>query len=455
MELRLDHKALHDLEAAGAQAWLVGGCVRDALLGKSFKDIDIACNFPWEASEQALSHAGWQCMRTGVKHGTLTAQWQESATSPYTLPAEITTFRTEGSYSDFRHPDEVALASSIEEDLARRDFTINALAYHPERGMVDVYGGQKDLQNKVLRCVGKPLERFREDPLRIVRGCRFASQLGFSIEAETFSAMLECKGLLGKVSNERIYKELTLMLCGQFVHDALMQCAPVLFELIPELQDTWKFPQHSPYHCYDVYEHSAWVVAYSPATPLARWAALLHDCAKPACARVDALGFYHFKRHAHFSAVIAEATMSRFPMTNSMKAQLKTLVQLHDVAMYPNAALIKNYIHHLGDNPALFQALCELQLADNSAKSKDIAKRGDCIPEVLALLEHILATGQVYSLKQLCINGNDLITWGIPAGKRIATLQNEVLRRVIKGELPNEKQAVYNYLFGTDSGVRL
>ena len=215
------HDALEIIEEAGGEAWCVGGFVRDALLGRPIHDVDIATSLPWPAVQEAFRDAGWGTVETGVAHGTLTVVRDGE-------PLEITTYRTDGTYSDGRHPDSVTQASSIEEDLKRRDFTINALAYHPARGIIDPFGGVADMERGVLRSVGDPTTRFSEDALRILRACRFASQLGVAIDPATFEAMIACKNLLRQVSGERVYRELERFVCGDYVHDALMACVDVL-----------------------------------------------------------------------------------------------------------------------------------------------------------------------------------------------------------------------------------
>ncbi len=258
---------------------------------------------------RGVPRAGWGTVETGVAHGTLTVVCEGE-------PLEITTYRTDGVYSDGRHPDSVAPASSIEEDLQRRDFTINALAYHPARGIIDPFGGLADMERGVLRCVGDPATRFSEDALRILRACRFASQLGVAIDPATFEAMIACKNLLRQVSGERVYRELERFVCGDYVHDALMACVDVLAFVLPELVAMKGCAQVTKYHIYDVLEHTAWVVQRTPPEPLQRWSALFHDMGKPAAAffeETDEGPVEHFYGHAVVSVHSPAASCTAFP----------------------------------------------------------------------------------------------------------------------------------------------
>ena len=230
---------LEVLEGGGFEAWCVGGFVRDALLGRSVHDVDVATSARWQEAQRLFEAAGFATHETGVAHGTLTVVVGGE-------PVEVTTYRVDGAYRDGRHPDAVSFAHSIEEDLSRRDFTVNAMAFHPERGLLDPFGGQADLAAGVLRTVGDPHKRFSEDALRILRGCRFASQLGFALEDETGAAAVSQKSLLARVSAERILHELDGLLCGEHVHDALLGTADVLSFVLPELVAMRGFPQATP-----------------------------------------------------------------------------------------------------------------------------------------------------------------------------------------------------------------
>ncbi|MCL2888788.1 MAG: polynucleotide adenylyltransferase, partial [Eggerthellaceae bacterium] len=242
--------ALDILEQAGFEAYCVGGFVRDSLMGRPQGDIDIASSATWEKAQGLFEAAGFKTFETGTKHGTITVLVES-------MPLEITTYRSEGSYSDRRHPDSVHFVDSIVEDLQRRDFTINAIAYHPERGLFDPFDGQLDIERGIIRTVGQAEKRFTEDALRILRALRFASQLGFSIEDRCLEAMLEHKGLLHFVAVERIRHELDAFVCGKDIRKALVSCVDILGEVIPQLPPMKGFDQKTPYHIFDVLEHSA------------------------------------------------------------------------------------------------------------------------------------------------------------------------------------------------------
>lgn len=279
-------------------------------------------------------------------------------------PLEITTYRTDGTYSDGRHPDSVAPASSIEEDLQRRDFTINALAYHPARGIIDPFGGLKDMERGVLRSVGDPATRFSEDALRILRACRFASQLGVAIDPATFEAMIACKNLLRQVSGERVYRELERFVCGDYVHDALVACVDVLAFVLPELVAMKGCAQVTKYHIYDVLEHTAWVVQRTPPEPLQRWSALFHDMGKPAAAffeETDEGPVEHFYGHAAVSVSLACGIMHRLPFPAWLRRDVPPLVRAHDDVVPPNARAVRRMLGRLGGRTDLFAALCDIK----------------------------------------------------------------------------------------------
>lgn len=262
------------LEDAGFEAWCVGGFVRDAVMGRPAHDVDLASNASWQQLKALCDSARIPVREIGVKHGTLTVLLEGEA-------LEVTTYRIDGAYSDGRHPDQVSAARNIEEDLKRRDFTINAMAYHPERGLLDPFGGQCDIEAGVIRTVGNPRERFKEDALRILRACRFVSQLGFQMNEATFQAALSQKSLLGGVAMERMRDEMERFLLGAHVHDALLGTVDILAFPFPELVAMKGCQQHTPYHIYDVLEHTAWAVQNIAADPILRWTMLFHDMGKP------------------------------------------------------------------------------------------------------------------------------------------------------------------------------
>lgn len=431
-------EALAIIEAAGGEAWCVGGCVRDALLGRPVHDVDIAASLPWPVTQAAFREAGWSTVETGVAHGTLTAISEGE-------PFEITTYRCDGTYSDGRHPDAVTPAATIQEDLRRRDFTINALAYHPERGIIDPFGGIADMEAGLLRCVGDPATRFEEDALRILRGCRFASQLGCAIEPATFEAMVASKYLLQKVSGERVYHELERFFCGEYVHDALMATVDVLAFVLPELVAMKGCPQVTPYHIYDVLEHTAFVLQHTPPTPLGRWVALFHDMGKPAAAffeERDGRSVEHFYGHPWISANLAEGIMHRLPFPAWLRRDVPPLVHRHDDEVAPTPRAVRRTLARLGGRVDLFEALCDIKRADALSQAPFCAPRAEGAERLRELLHEVLAAGDAFTVKQLAIGGDDVMALGVEAGPEVGRILQACLDAVIDGALPNERAAL-------------
>ena len=431
-------RALALLEEGGYEAWCVGGCVRDALLKRPVNDFDIATSACWEETERILAAGGFAIHRTGTKHGTITASLDGHA-------LEITTYRSDGAYSDGRHPDAVEFVQGIEEDLARRDFTINALAYHPERGLLDCHGGIEDMQSGLLRAVGDPVKRFKEDGLRILRGCRFSSQLGFTIEHETLQAMKSCKLMLTRVSGERIVHELDGLLLGEHVHDALMECVDVLVAVLPEIAACKGFDQHSPYHIYDVWEHTAWVVQRAPATRLARWAALLHDIGKPAACFFEGERA-HFFGHAKLSALLAEEIMARLPVAPRFASDVVALVKIHDHQIAATPRSVRKALSQMNGDVELFGTLIEIKRADALAHSELGMKRVELANDLELVLEQVLADESAFTVRQLAINGNDVIALGIPAGPEVGKALDAALNAVIDERIPNDHAALCEFV---------
>lgn len=430
--------ALSVLQSADCEAWLVGGFVRDALLGKECSDIDIACSAHWTKTRDAFAAAGFRTHETGVQHGTLTVIIED-------LPVEITTYRNDGSYSDGRHPDSVSFVSSIKEDLARRDFTVNAIAYHPERGSVDPYGGIEDLRARLIRTVGDPRVRFNEDALRILRACRFRSQLGFSIEPETLAAMKACKSLMRSVSTERITHEIDRLLLGEHVHDALMETTDVLAFVLPELVAMKEFDQRTPYHIYDVLEHTAWVVQHTPPDRLVRWAALLHDMGKPAAAFEDG-EVRHFYGHAHVSVDLGRGLMSRLLISPAFRDRVLLLVKRHDDLVAPNQRAVKRMLAKLGGDVELFRALCDLKKADALSQAPRCRERVAGAEELKRILDKVLEANEAFSLKQLAISGRDILELGIDAGPMVGKALEATLDAVVDEQIPNEREALLSFV---------
>lgn len=424
-------RAIMVLEQAGYEAWLVGGFVRDALLGRPDKDIDIATDARWQQVQAAFETAGCKTFETGTAHGTLTVQVETDV-------FEITTYRTEGTYSDARHPDSVTFVSSIDDDLARRDFTMNAIAYHPERGLHDPYGGQADLQHRMIRTVGDAEERFSEDALRILRAVRFASQLGFSIDDATARGMRAAREGLGRIAVERIRHELDGMLCGAYVHDAIMANIDVLGCVLPELLPMRGFDQRTPYHNYDVLEHTAYTVQFTQPESLVRWAALCHDMGKPDVFFVDENGQGHFYGHAKTSVEVSRQVMRRMKMGPRFTADLLLLVRHHDTVVQPEPKQVKRLLRKLDGRVDLFQALCDLKRADSLAHAPGHTDGAQTAEQLDACLSQILQEQEPFSLKDLDISGNDIIALGVKPGPLVGHVLDQVLDAVIDECVPNE-----------------
>ena len=421
---------LQTLHTAGFQAYLVGGCVRDALLGTVPHDYDCATS---ALPDEILSVCSqYHCIPTGIQHGTITVIHDG-------LPVEVTTFRMDGDYHDHRHPEQVSFTPELAHDLARRDFTINAMAWS-EQGVVDLFGGQQDLEQKVLRCVGTPEQRFQEDALRILRGLRFAAQLGFSIHSDTASAIHTCFPLLSYVSQERITTEFSKLICGRFAEEILLSYSDVVAFLLPELAPTMNFQQHNPHHCYDIYTHSVKAMSHTSPKLHLRLAALLHDIGKPDCFTMDEQGIGHFYQHASLGAKQADQLCQRLRLDNATRSQVVTLIQSHGIVFSPTDKLIRRWLHRLGED--MFFDLLDLQESDQSACADGLSED---LPKIRTLATEILAQKPCLTLKELAVNGHDAIALGLQ-GKTIGTALSHLLHLVVDGELSNERTILLDAL---------
>lgn len=413
--------------------------MRDALLGRPSADVDIATQATWQEVQRVFEQHSYTTHETGVAHGTLTVIIGGQA-------LEITTYRTDGNYTDARHPDAVSFVRTIEEDLARRDFTMNALAYHPQRGILNPYAGVEDLHARTIRAVGDPTKRFSEDALRILRGCRFASQLDFTIEQNTYAGMMSCKSKLARISAERVTKELDGLLLGAYVHKALMRTADVLAAVLPELVSMKGFWQHTPYHIYDVLEHTAYVAQNTPPLPLVRWAALFHDMGKPAAFFQDTTGIGHFYGHAKISVTLARGIMGRLAFSPAFTARVLTLVNYHDDVIEPTPKAVKRLLAKLDGDIDLFRALCDLKRGDALAQAPQCVDRVKLANQLENVLAGILATNEAFTLKQLALSGRDVMAAGITQGPAVGAALNAALDAVIEERVPNEQEALITFV---------
>ncbi len=424
--------AINLLQSAGFEAYAVGGCVRDSLLGKTPNDWDITTSAKPEDMKSVF--ADFHCIDTGIKHGTVTVVIDGE-------PLEITTFRLDGEYEDNRHPKSVTFTSDLGADLGRRDFTVNAMAYSKMTGTVDLFGGQNDLKNKIIRCVGDPDRRFNEDALRILRALRFASALDFEIEEKTAQSLLKNRALLGNISEERIAKELLKLVCGKGAKRILTDFAPVLFEILPELQPIYKNSHDNPHHCYDIYEHTLIAVESIDPEPTLRFAMLLHDCGKPAVKKFDENGVAHFYGHQRISAEISAQILARLKVSNKFRDEILFLVSNHDRwELYENTEKMPRYLSKFGLDGVL--KLLKVMRADVLAQSPEYRYRLDQIADAEEIAKNLAAQKPCLSLSELQINGRTLMDIGIPQGRKLGAVLAQLLDEVIDGVTKNTQEAL-------------
>lgn len=423
--------AISMLYAAGYEAFLVGGAVRDYVRDNSpAKDWDITTNALPAQVESVFS--GYHLIETGLKHGTVTVVIDHE-------PIEITTYRIDGDYSDHRHPDSVHFTRSMKEDLERRDFTMNALAYSPQKGIVDLVGGRKDIEDGIVRCVGDPNHRFQEDGLRMLRALRFASVYGMAIEAETASAIHRNKELLKGIAAERIQVELTKMLCGKGVTKVLEEFSDVIAIPIPEILPMFHFEQRNPHHDKDVWDHTIAVIESITPEPVLRWAALLHDIGKPSCFSLAEEGIGHFFGHSDQSTSMAESILSRLRFDNASKEQIVRLVRYHDMPITADRKPIKRLLSKHGEDAT--RQLIELHKADTLGQSAICRHRIAIFEEVSQMINEILQEESCFTLKDLAANGHDMMTLGFQ-GPTIGRVLQECLDAVLDEQIPNEHEAL-------------
>lgn len=420
---------LQTLNEAGHEAFVVGGCVRDLLRGAAPHDWDITTAALPEETMSLFPHFA---IPTGLQHGTVTV-----LRGGYSC--EVTTYRADGTYSDHRRPDGVQFTRSLREDLARRDFTVNAMAMDVSGTVHDPFGGQADLQAGILRCVGDAERRFSEDALRILRALRFSSVLGFTIEDKTREAVFALKNDLSYVAAERIREELTKLLQGQDVERVLNDFPQVVGAVIPEMLSAVGFDQKNKHHYLDVWQHTVRAVAASENDPIIRWAMLLHDLGKPSVFTVDEEGVGHFYGHAHVSEDIARTVVKRLRFDNRSAQRIVTLVAYHDRPVALTEKATTRLLRQIGVENAY--ALCHVKRADNLAQHRDYHGRQAVLDEAEALIARIVESDKCFSLKQLAVDGNDMLSLGL-RGREIGQALELLLSAVMDGDLPNEKEVL-------------
>lgn len=425
--------ALRLLQDSGFDAFAVGGCVRDSLLGNEPDDWDITTSALPTETETVFQN--YRLIETGLQHGTVTVILDG-------MPLEITTFRVDGDYLDARHPESVTFTRTLREDLARRDFTVNTLCWNETDGVVDLFGGIADLQNHILRAVGEPDKRFQEDALRILRGIRFASVLGFTLEEETANSILRNRQLLSAVAAERIRVEFSKLLCGQNAAQILERFHEVIEIFIPELRPLVGCPQNTKYHCFDVFHHTLTALENILPLEIPRLCMFFHDFGKPACRRTDADGTDHFKGHEQKSAEIVEPILRRFRYDNHTVKTVTERIRIHDTKSAVTKVQAKKLLSEIGVEN--YRALMDIKRADCRGKADPhaIDKK---LQKMHALLTEILENNECFSLKQLAVNGNDLKAVGITDGKTIHAVLEKLLLAVIEERCPNEKTALLEY----------
>lgn len=419
---------IETLEKFGYEAYVVGGCVRDCMLGIAPNDWDITTSAKPEQIKECFNSC--EIVLTGETHGTVGVIINK-------VLYEITTFRLDGIYTDNRHPEKVEFTTDLNEDLARRDFTVNAMAYNSNTGLIDPFNGAKDLQIKAIRTVGNPDVRFNEDALRILRALRFASTYNFNIDVYTASSILKNRNLLNNISYERVSSEFNKLICGENIGYVLRRYKDVISVIFPEIVSTFDFEQNNPYHNKTVWKHTTVAVANVESDLLLRMVMFLHDIGKPLACKVDANGVDHFAGHNRFGASIAKSALERLKYPKKFIDDVVTLIEYHDINIEENKRNVKHILNKIGE--VNFERLLKVKLADISAKSgykKEFQINNIC--NVKEIYIDILLNGECYKLKDLKISGTDLIHLGITNGLDIGVILEQILIDVINDEVDND-----------------
>lgn len=424
--------AIEILESNNHKAYLAGGCVRDLIMGKVPHDWDIASSAEPGETREIFEKAGFRTICTGISHGTVTVVINRTN-------LEITTFRRDSGYSDHRRPDSVEFVKTPQEDVKRRDFTVNGILYNPSEGILDFTDGISDINKGVIRCIGDPDERFSEDALRIMRAMRFASVLGFTIDKETSDSMIRNRNLLNEISQERKASELTKLLLGKDVKFILYEYSTVLAAVIPEIRYMIGFDQNNPHHCYDVWIHTIEAVAAVPPDPVLRLTMLLHDIGKPASCTMDSYGIYHFYNHPGKSAAMARNILSYLKYPGDIIEKVCTLITYHDFRFPPDRKNVKKLLNRIGEDN--FRKLLEVRRADISAQDPHYTKeKFELLEETGRVLDKVIEENQCFTLRDLKINGRDLLDTGFAQGRQLGYVLDTLLTMVINEELPNDRE---------------
>ena len=419
---------LEELEGSGFESYCVGGCVRDVIRGSTPHDWDIATSATPDDIKQVFNQR--KTIDTGIKHGTVTLLLDGGQ-------YEITTFRIDGKYTDGRHPDGVVFANKIVDDLARRDFTINAMAYSPVHGLRDPFNGGSDIRSGVIRCVRDPYLRFSEDGLRIMRAMRFASTFGFRIDPFTANAMHMHKDLLDRVSKERINAELSRMLIGVRVKDVLMEFGDVMSQIIPQIDPCIGFEQKNPYHYLQVWEHTALATSLVADGVVLRLAMLLHDIGKPVAFTIGDDGVGHYYGHPEISAQMAEQILTGLRYDRATIDRVVLLVRNHDATIAATPRSVKRWLNRIGES-GMWQLL-DIKRADAMAQVNPEKKLG-ALDDLRSILSNVVNFEECFSVADLAINGHDILSLGILPGPEVGNILRFALDMVIDGEVSNIKE---------------
>ena len=438
MKITLPRKVLmiiNNLQLHGYEAFAVGGCVRDSILARRPEDWDITTS----AKPEEIKRLFRRTVDTGIEHGTVTVIIGKDS-------YEVTTYRVDGAYEDGRHPKEVRFTSRLEEDLQRRDFTINAMAYNDDVRLVDVFGGMKDLNHHLIRCVGDPRERFSEDALRILRAVRFSAQLNFPIEPDTAEAIKELAPTLEKISAERIQAELVKLLVSphpERIRDAYE--LGITKVILPEWDAMAGVEQNTPHHRYDVAEHTIRAMKYVKRDKILRLTMLFHDMGKPSTKTTDENGRDHFKGHALVSEEIARKVLRRLKFDNETVKTVTRLVCYHDYRMEATPKNVRRAMNRIGVE--LFPYYLAVRMAD--AKAQSPYRRREKIENIVAvrkLYQEALLEENCVTLRQLAVSGRDLMELGMNPGREIGSMLSELLEYVIDDPKRNEKEILRGYV---------
>ena len=434
MKINLPEKVsriIHTLQANGYEAYAVGGCVRDSILGREPDDWDITTS----ATPLETKALFARTFDTGIEHGTITVLIDKDA-------FEVTTYRVDGKYEDSRHPSEVTFTRCLQEDLLRRDFTINAMAYNDEEGLVDIFGGIEDLNNKTIRCVGNAEARFGEDALRILRAVRFAAQLGFEIEEETREGIVKLAPTMANISAERIQVELIKMLVSP--NPSLLRTAyelGITKVILPEFDEMMKTEQETPHHIYSVGEHTLKAIETIRPDKVLRLTMLFHDIAKPMMKTIDANGVAHFKMHDVEGVEMTKSILRRLKFDNDTLGKVTKLVQYHDYRIPAEPKRVRKAMNKIGED--LFPYYLEVRTADTMAQSEYMREEKlQNIRDMEKCYQEILEKQECVSLKDLAISGSDLIADGMKPGKEIGYVLNSLLEKVIENPELNTRETL-------------